>query len=412
MAAALLRSQHRVQPFSNSRATRLGSSALSTLLVALAVGLLAALAPVPGATGAAWAQVEDDTHDPLYTVEGLLVRALGRSGLEAREKAMRFGHISALRQVVERLVPKESWSAIPTPSKQDFEGMVVGLDVSGEQQANTSYLGLMTLRFDPLKLHTFLADHGIDVAKRAEKPLLLVLVSEDTNGEPILWDPEAAWLKAWQPSPLKASVLPSTTIGGDLQDREILDGTNALAPTTDMLAALREAYQADALLYANARELTGSGEDIARLEVILRQDGDLPTLPSQVVTCERQANEAARVFYRRCASQVAALVLEAWKNENSQSALAEQREEIPTGQIQRIPVFALVLDPSGFAFMQQKVLQAPNVRALSLIEQRQNGAIANLDFVGQVTEIVQQLPQAGVNIFRDQGVIYLQFNGR
>lgn len=412
VASALLWSHPRVLPSIDASTETKPRLALTPLWAAFALGLLVAVSATLGPQSHAFAQVQEEEHDALYSVEGLLVRALGRSGLEAREKAMRFGHISALRQVAERLVPEAQWGAIPTPSEKDFEAMVVGLDVSGEQQANTSYLGLMSLRFDPAKLHTFLADNGVEVAARAEKPLLLVLVSEDTNGEPILWDPEAAWLKAWQPSPLQGTVLPSTQIGGDLQDREILDTTNALAPTPDMLAALREAYQADALLYANARELTGSGADIARLEVILRQDGELPRLASQVVTCERQSDEAARVFYRRCASQVASLVLEAWKTEHRQSALAEIREEIPASQLQRIPVFALVLDPSGFAFMQQKVLQAPNVRALSLIEQRQNGAIANLDFVGQVTDIVQQLPQVGVNIFRDQGVIYLQFNGR
>ena len=393
MAAALLRARP--------------AGALPALLAALAVLVVASSLATP-----AYAQIEDEVNEPLYEVQGLLVRALGRSGLEAREKAMRFGHISALRQVVERLVPEDQWQAIATPSEQDFEAMVVGLDVSGEQQANTSYLGLMSLRFDPAKLHTYLADQGVDVAAKADKPLLLVLVTEDPNGEPLLWQPDSLWSQAWEPSPLARSVLPTTMIGGDLQDRELLNTTNALAPRAETLAALRDAYQADALLYANARELTGTGADIARLEVVLRQDGALPQLPSQVVSCERQEQEGARVFYRRCAKQVSSLALEAWKQEHRQSALAERQEEAPTGQLQRIPVFALVGDMNGFAFMQQKALQAPAVRALSLVELRSNGAIANLDFTGDVPEIVQQLPQVGINIFRDQGVIYLQFNGR
>ncbi len=380
---------------------------LGLLIGILMVGLLVSPVMTP-----AWAQVEDEASDPLYEVQGLLVRALGRSGLEAREKAMRFGHISALRQVVERLVPKEQWASVATPSEQDFEAMVAGLDVTGEQQANTSYLGLMSLRFDPNKLHVFLADQGVEVSTKAETPLLLVLVTEDPNGEPLLWQPDSLWRQAWDPSPLARTVLPTSIIGGDLQDRELLDTANALAPTPATLTALREAYQADSLLYANARELTGTGADIARLEVVLRQDGALPPLPSQVVTCERQDQEAARVFYRRCAKQVSTLALETWKDQHRQSALAERQEQAPDAQLQRIPVFALVRDMNGFSFMQQRALQASAVRALSLVEFRDTGAIANLDFEGDVPQLVQQLPQAGINIFRDQGVIYLQFNGR
>lgn len=183
-------------------------------------GVLFALAPF-----AARAQETD-----VYTVAKHSVSVKARDAVTAKKTALVLAKRQALRKVLRRIAPFNSFDQLPSPKPREIDDLLEGFSVRRERNSATRYLATLDFEFRADGVRKLLSGKNILVTDQQAEPIAVLPVYIEKGR--IIHTGRDAWRTGWngldlthaitpvrlvRPSPSLTMETVSRLLGGDLQ---------------------------------------------------------------------------------------------------------------------------------------------------------------------------------------------------
>lgn len=138
-----------------------------------------------------------------FVISNEPVFASASNAVEAQEKAIADGEIKAFSTLMDKLIlhPMDK-SKITTPS--DLRVLVKDVNFSNAQSGQTTYQGLITVRFIADPIRKMLSQSGIEYISRLPEPMLLVPVFVDENDK--IYEEDNPLYRVWKNNKLDNSL--------------------------------------------------------------------------------------------------------------------------------------------------------------------------------------------------------------
>ena len=265
------------------------------VLLALAIGLAAPIAPVLAQGTSVLSSASDAARARLFEVSGIAVDESGDNTVVAREAAILTAQRRGWFALLERLVPLEERTQVPLPDNAVLGNFIRGFSVAGERTTNERYLAEFTVSFSPDPVSTFLREAGIPFVD-TPAPVAVIVPVLINGPQVLLWDDGNVWLEAWQAAPPQSPLSEIKVPLGDIDDVFALAASEALDHSIDAALVIGPRYQADtvviSVLDTNQAVLDAAAPLTVRL--ISRQLGQEPiyqlaSIPPRPTVAERLA---------------------------------------------------------------------------------------------------------------------------
>lgn len=188
-------------------------------------------------------------EDELYTVENILLDKSAANAVIARDEAILEGQREAFKVLVNRLLLEEDSSVeMADISDLQISSMINDFETEQEKFSSKRYRAVMTVRFSPQAVKTYLnRSGGRRIVESRSKPILVLpyLKSEDAT---FLWSRENPWLKEWQMISSGAGLVPVIIPEGDIQDASAANEVQILMGGQSEISDLLTRYNADKVL--------------------------------------------------------------------------------------------------------------------------------------------------------------------
>ncbi|ACI98953.1 DUF2066 domain-containing protein [Rhodospirillum centenum] len=198
-----------------------------------------------------WTPARAQAPHDVFTVRDVVVDITAGNAAAARDEAIPEAQRKAFRTLYERLTLPRDANRLPTLGPAEIEALVEAFEVQEERTSAVRYVGTYTVRFRPSAVRTLMIGAGIPYAEVQAKPLL-VLAVDHTLGDPILWQQETAWRRAWADLPLPDGLLPIVIPYGELQDVTDIGVSEALAGDVTALRRIADRYGAGSVAVVQA----------------------------------------------------------------------------------------------------------------------------------------------------------------
>lgn len=271
----------------------------------LGVTLAAAAAVLPDRAEAA--------ESSLFVVRGVSVDRTADTATQAREEAIAEGHVLALRQLFDRLVPAYDRANVPDLSAEQIQSYVLDYAVENEKTSPVRYLADLTFRFQGEEIRSLLRSSGVNFAITESKPLL-VLPLYGNESHLRLWEEPNPWMRVWSLRHSEDRLVPLIVPLGDLNDISTIDAESVLRGDLGRMRDIAYAYGAEDALITQALISGDLGAGNARLQVISRRAGALQE--PIVATLRQEGGESLEALLARAADAVDAQIQEKWKLAN------------------------------------------------------------------------------------------------
>lgn len=340
----------------------------ATPLAAFAAFLLAALCAF--APGVASAQ-----RDNVFAVAGVQVDETAANASAAQQAGFAAAQRTGFERLVRRLTLPEELNRQGTPEAEaaELERLVLSVDVQDERRSGTRYIGVLTVRFDPSGVRTFLRSRNFTVVDTRTSPILVAPIAADGTA------PETAtlWRQVWEQGGYSQELAPLTI------------GPPALtgAPNWAAAAPFVQAATATSALYATLR-VQGASASANLVEVaangVTRDRGQ--------VTAGVGGGDATalRAGLASLADQASQRVQTEWK----------ARLATGSGQRARVSASALYTDERQW----EQIKSALEGAAATLISEirieavGREGALVSFSYVGDSAALGAELRRRGVSI--------------
>lgn len=200
----------------------------------------------------------------LFVVRGVQVEATGESGPKACEAAYSQGHGVAWKQLIERIVPQQSWGNVPQPSEEDLNAFVSGYEVSGEKRSTSKCIASMTYLFKADLVKQFLREKGVSYADRRGPSTLAIPLYDAPEGTR-LWGDDNLWLGAFRAVKLENELIPVEAPYGDDGDKAAIPPGASLGGDWVTYKTIADKYGMKAVLVARAKYANGQVDVTAQL---------------------------------------------------------------------------------------------------------------------------------------------------
>lgn len=198
-----------------------------------------------------WTPARAQAPHDVFTVRDVVVDITAGNAAAARDEAIPEAQRKAFRTLYERLTLPRDAHRLPTLGPAEIEPLVEAFEVQEERTSAVRYVGTYTVRFRPSAVRTLMIGAGIPYAEVQAKPVL-VLAVDHTLGDPILWQQETAWRRAWADLALPDGLLPIVIPYGELQDVTDIGVAEALAGDVTALRRIADRYGAGAVAVVQA----------------------------------------------------------------------------------------------------------------------------------------------------------------
>lgn len=341
---------------------------------ALALALLAIFVAVAGlASTPAVAQ-----DGGVYRVEGVDVAARGKTGDQAKERALAIGRRAAFGRLMRRITVASDRARLPRPSAADLRDLVAGFEVEDETAGATEYKGKVTFRFDKAKVERLLTSSDVGFVQAGGRPVLMLPVWQ-SGATPLLWDDPNPWRQAWRKLPPNSGTVKYAQPRGDLADLQAISGQQALQLDRTALAAIARRYKAAVVLVSHARREGG------KVQIrVMRFDVDAGTV-STVGSYDSGRSDAAMAATAR---KIAAAFEASWKTSNV----------VPSGPSTKLRVVAPL---SGLAYwirLRDTMAKVRVVRDQRIVRLSPEEAEIELTYVGGLAALRSALNQSGIEL--------------
>ncbi len=194
----------------------------------------------------------------LFTIDRVPIDATGRSAAEAREVALARGRDQALRQLLQRLSPRNYWSILPQISNSESVNLVSGIQISNEKTSTTRYLADVAYSFDARRIREILRINQIPFSEIQARKAVLLPVLETADGL-MLWEENNIWAARWKERNLTNELVPLLSPLGDLEDIVSVNVTDAVSENWEVLGPFVTRYGVGDVVLVKAI-LRGQGE--------------------------------------------------------------------------------------------------------------------------------------------------------
>lgn len=186
----------------------------------------------------------------IFTVDGVKVDVRADTVLNARETALMEAQRKAWRKLWSRMSGNPE-SMAPGLGDSTLRAVVIGIDVIAENFSARRYIGIFSIRFDPLEVRKYSGAASGYLAARS-RPLLVLPVLKDA-GVTMVHDPKSVWALAWSRHALGSSLIDYVRAEGTPLDTLLLTPWAAIRRDIDVLQIAYERYRAEGLIVAFAR---------------------------------------------------------------------------------------------------------------------------------------------------------------
>lgn len=348
-----------------------------TFAIPLLLALFVSMLWMVTTAGTASAQGE------MFTVRAVAVDETAETAAAARQAAIAAGHRRAFGRLIERLVPADQMTKVPSLESAQVEAYVLDFSVADERTSAVRYLAELTFRFNAEEVRTLLRQNDVNFAETVSKPVLVLALLATEGESPVLWLAPNPWRDAWAQRPLDDGLVPLLVPLGDLRDLGAIDAASAEAGDAASLSAIAEAYGAGAVLVTQA---TVSGDLFAgsgRLSVVSKryEQGQIPATTRESVV--QLPDESEQAFFVRAADQVDAALQEVWKRENV----------LQFGNQRSIVVFVPLDGLTDLLEVRQRIERVAAIQQSSVTSLSRGEAELQLSFVGNEQRLTRALAQ-------------------
>lgn len=148
----------------------------------------------------------------VFTVAKVAVRAEADNAVKAKEIALAEGEVEALRALLRRIVPVQSYRALGALDLTALDPLVAGFQVRSEQNSRTAYLATLDYSFYKDGVTKLLRERGLAHVEVQAPALTLVPLALDAEGKAVSGTVQPAWVKAWEGLDLAHTVTPVTLV--------------------------------------------------------------------------------------------------------------------------------------------------------------------------------------------------------
>lgn len=282
------------------------------LLLGFGIAPVSAQDQVPAAAPAAPLVMPSAKAVDPFMIEAVPVDATGNNTVAARERGLAEGRLAGWRRLVQRIVPNEHISALPTPSQGELIDLIGEFSVANERSSAVRYLADLTFRFNPTAVRGFLGRSQVPFAEIPSPPLVIVPISAlDPTAPPVLWGDPDEWKAAWSRQVPRDSLVPMIVPLGDLGDIASMTVDQAYARDPDALRKYARRYGGGGVLIAT---LTASPENPDSFIVDLVEARNTAAPVEYRITGQGRASADIGAALDQVASAAAREVEQAWKS--------------------------------------------------------------------------------------------------
>ena len=185
----------------------------------------------------------------MFSAGGIQIDVTAENAAVAREQAMQDGQKRALMVVMERMTPSYVAEQLPELVPDDILNFVQDISVSNEKTSTVRYMASLEVRFNPEAVRELLRQNNVPYVRTSGKPLLILpLYKRSASANPILWEEENAWLRAWINRTTESYMIPLFVPLGELSDTQTLGVDQILRGDLTSAQELAKRYEAEGIL--------------------------------------------------------------------------------------------------------------------------------------------------------------------
>ncbi|MBR1944922.1 MAG: DUF2066 domain-containing protein [Alphaproteobacteria bacterium] len=194
----------------------------------------------------------------MFSAGGIQIDVTAENAAVAREQAMQDGQKRALMVVMERMTPSYVAEQLPELVPDDILNFVQDISVSNEKTSTVRYMASLEVRFNPEAVRELLRQNNVPYVRTSGKPLLILpLYKRSASANPILWEEENAWLRAWINRTTESYMIPLFVPLGELSDTQTLGVDQILRGDLTSAQELAKRYEAEGIVIV---ELVRNGQ--------------------------------------------------------------------------------------------------------------------------------------------------------
>jgi hypothetical protein len=353
---------------------------MTAVLVAVLLALPAAAQPTAAGSQA------------VFTIRDVAVDRTAATAAAAREAALLEAQRTALRRVLERLVPRSEHRRLPNLSDARIGDLVENFEVQSERTSPVRYIATLTYRFRPEEVRTLLRNANISFAETSAKPYLVLPVLVQA-GLALLWDDPNPWRAAWGRRPPSDGLAPIALPAGNLADISDINAEQARRGEDARIAAMSARYGTAGVLVAEAALDRSSGGRTV-VQVSVSRYGGVAGEQTFVESYAAEAGEDDDTLLTRAAAATARGIEERWKGE----------QLIRFGREARLTVIVTYEDVAEWAAIRRRLGEMTIVRRSDVVWIMRHEALVDLSYVGDENQLRLALAQRDLDLSQRQNV--------
>ena len=142
----------------------------------------------------------------LFTIANFGIRAEAGNAVEAKQKAMAEGTISAFRVLAKRLTNYSNYLRLPDLDNNTIDPLLLGISVRREQNSRTTYIATYDFKFNAAAVRKYFRAAAVPISE-VQAPPTTVLPIFLKNGQ-ISVNGQRTWRQQWLKLDLKNSATP------------------------------------------------------------------------------------------------------------------------------------------------------------------------------------------------------------
>jgi hypothetical protein len=320
---------------------------------------------------------------PVYTVGRVQVSAIADDAVQAKEKATAQGQERALRLLLKRLTPFDSYNRFPKLDAAQVERLTDGYSVRNEKNSSTQYLASLDYNFQGNAIKDMLNRFGLTYTlERSEEISVLPVLVQGGAVKPPGRNP---WQKAFDALDLDHMLTPMKVV----PPRPDFTAPTFASPTAgapSLVETLKLQYHTQNLVVAYA-DLDEAGGALNVRIMGSDSSGNL-LLIRRFRIFDRDLEEASA----RGAQIVANIIEDRWKL----TKLASQGALGAPSQLERIEITAEFGGVKEWGQMRAKLQRAPGMQGFEVKSLFARGASISLEYPGGAERLGKVLTPQGM----------------
>jgi hypothetical protein len=321
-----------------------------------------------------------------YAVQGVEIDVQDVSAAAAKDKALIDVQFKALVQLGTKMADAGIGAQLAQLGPRQVLPLLKSLSIEKEVISPGHYKGTFTVRFLPNRVKPLLANFGVRLPEEQGRPMLIIPVWTDENGQVQLWE-DNPWRQAWINLNATQAQIPLVIPLGDVEDHETLAPSDVTSNNVVKLEAMRRRYDVKTLLIAFA-----TSESLGGIHAQMVGSSPLGKINiDKVYTADSKATPDSAAL---AAERFQTLITEKFRSDQARVAAAK----IVAAGPQSLSVTVPFNFPSEWNGLRARILAAPGVQNLDVNSLDISGASAQLFYSGNLDDLIVALQAVGLQL--------------